>query len=431
VFYNFTMNKGSSGLDHGYVSGSYGTLTQQPGVFAEATDFIEVIASQGTHMQVRMGAAVDPTSIMYISSPDNPALLPLAMSVHGSIPELYESNTTRALDYVTWIESVGNGTDILWELDEYIPEAVPWTYDADFGGTDVNNTVYFEFVDTGWTRFGYFGTSGKGTDLLTSQNAIPIQRPAALGGFYGNPGYGIIQEDTWFDLVPDPDGTEGQVAYWEARQESHDTTHRQAYSMMNYTYADGEDVLPASKQVYLSRRMRLNDGYGDLVNHERPIDWLMQLEQWTTNRADDFGRGRFNFQIFKDQGIGEPLYFNTRSSYKDQDEVYQTQWAVRATIPVPIETWFTMKLFYRKGGASSGRFWVSIHPDGGTEEVICDVHGGTDSPWEEDRYDGLQFIKQYTIGGLVDDQAGYGLPIGQYHGANYMDNTTDPTGDTP
>jgi hypothetical protein len=73
-------------------------------------------------------------------------------------------------------------------------------------------------------------------------------------------------------------------------------------------------------------------------------------------------------------------------------------------IKVPVSKWFTLDLYYKEGNSSTGKFYLSMTPEGGMKQVIFDLTKFTHNTEDPHPVGVGDFnpIKLYTSKGLID-----------------------------
>lgn len=165
------------------------------------------------------------------------------------------------------------------------------------------------------------------------------------------------------------------------------------------------------KSFYQSVRVFLHDDFNTVRTFPDKIHWLTLVEFWNNITWSQSVPHRFRITL----GIGKPvtgegdLYFIVDGQdcalFEDGRQKYTTLWAeINQNVKVPVGKWFTMDYHYKEGDDKTGRFYLSIQPDGGTKEVIFDVTRFTHNS-EDKNPDGVtEFnpMKLYTSKQLVE-----------------------------
>lgn len=134
------------------------------------------------------------------------------------------------------------------------------------------------------------------------------------------------------------------------------------------------------KEIYQSVRMFLPEDMNTVRTYPAKIHWLTIAEFW--NNITWSQEVPYGFRITL--GIGKPvapasdLYFILDAQdcelFENGRQKYTTIWAeTNENVKVPIGKWFTMEYYYKEGDNNTGRFYLSITPEGGKKHVVLDV----------------------------------------------------------
>ncbi len=164
------------------------------------------------------------------------------------------------------------------------------------------------------------------------------------------------------------------------------------------------------KEFTQSVRMYLPEDFNTVKTYPKNIHWLTIAEFWNNITWSQQVPHRFRITL----GIGKPtaqasdLHFILDAQdcelFANGSQKYTTLWAeTNPAVKVPIEKWFTMKYYYKEGDASTGRFYMTITPEGEKEQVVFDLtrltHNSQDpSP---DGVTDFNPIKLYTSKDLI------------------------------
>ncbi|HLP72271.1 MAG TPA: hypothetical protein VK155_05155 [Bacteroidales bacterium] len=160
-----------------------------------------------------------------------------------------------------------------------------------------------------------------------------------------------------------------------------------------------------------SVRVFLHDDFNTVRTYPDKISWLTISEFWNNITWDQKVPYRFRITL----GIGKPvkeesdLYFIIDAEdcqlFENGRQRYDKVWAeINKDVKVPIGKWFTMEYYYKEGNAETGRFYMSVTPEGGKKQVIFDLKKFTHNT-EDPAPDGVgdyNPMKLYTSKGLID-----------------------------
>jgi hypothetical protein len=164
------------------------------------------------------------------------------------------------------------------------------------------------------------------------------------------------------------------------------------------------------KEYYQSVRMFLPTDLNLLRKYPNTINWLTIVEIWnniTWSQAVPFGY-RLTVGIGKLIPTEDDLHFIVDAQdcilYPDNSQKYTTIWSANAgNVKIPVGQWFTMDYYFKEGNAKSGRFYMTIEPEGGKKEVVFDVTNFTHNTTDPSPDGVTQFnpMKLYTSKELV------------------------------
>jgi hypothetical protein len=134
------------------------------------------------------------------------------------------------------------------------------------------------------------------------------------------------------------------------------------------------------KEFTQSVRMFLPDDFNTVKTYPKSIHWLTIAEFWNNITWSQQVPYRFRITL----GMGKPtaqasdLYFILDAQdcelFQDGSQKYTTLWAeTNPAVKVPIGRWFTMTYYYKEGNATTGRFYMTITPEGEKEQVVFDL----------------------------------------------------------
>jgi hypothetical protein len=249
-----------------------------------------------------------------------------------------------------------------------------------------------------------------GTDASTSNNWVTtIYAIDNVEKTYGN------VENPWgtyslAEIVADPENANNKVLHFIAYdmpwKGSYYNSARISWSLI---YKSTGTLFT---EGYTKYRMRFSAGFGALANVSNAIDWLIISEIFEHNSAltPNDETYSLNLSIHKDWGNGQKIYWSVGSRYKDANYnwVYDyttghgpSAWsATNKTVSVPIETWFTLEMYFKKGDATHGRYYVAITPDGGSKQCLFDITGYTYST-----LDSVNTVTDWSMLKLYTDMA--------------------------
>ncbi len=164
------------------------------------------------------------------------------------------------------------------------------------------------------------------------------------------------------------------------------------------------------KEFYQSVRMYLHPDFNEVRNFPKKIHWLTIAEFWNniTWSQDVPYRFRITLGLGKTSEKEDDLFFILDAEdcelFNDGRQKYSTIWAeTNQSVKVPIGKWFTMDYYYKEGNNETGRFYLSIKPDGGNKQVIFNLSKITHNTQDPspDGVTDFNPIKLYTSGELI------------------------------
>lgn len=180
----------------------------------------------------------------------------------------------------------------------------------------------------------------------------------------------------------------------------------------------GFDAGEPTDEIYQSVRLYLPDGMKALRDYPDSIPWLT-IVGWWNNPPDRRNEHifRINVGLNKRSGTGQPLYFKATSQNFRYDPIettrktgrsgqFTTKWEEAAeNYSIPFGEWMTLEYYIKKGHGSEGRFYMTVHPDGGKKRVLFDIAGdtyGEDNPSPQGVVRVFNAMNLYTSGALVE-----------------------------
>jgi hypothetical protein len=177
------------------------------------------------------------------------------------------------------------------------------------------------------------------------------------------------------------------------------------------------------KEFYQSVRIFLHDDFNTVKTFPDEIHWLTIAEYWNNITWSQSVPNRYRLTL----GIGKPekgegeLYFIVDGQncelFADGSQKYTTLWSeINTNVKVPVGKWFTAEYYYLEGDNNSGRYTMSIQPEGEGKTVIFDLkrfthHSGDKNP---DGVSDFNPIKLYTSKKLIDYMRSKGKTLQMY-----------------
>ena len=156
------------------------------------------------------------------------------------------------------------------------------------------------------------------------------------------------------------------------------------------------------KEFYQSVRVFLTEDFNELKTYPSRISWCTLSEFWNNEwwvKGEPYGF-RVTLGIGKPSRASSDLNFILNAENPGQKEVWNDD---NINIKVPIAKWITMEYYFKEGNKETGRFWMAITPEGGSKQVVFDVHDFTHNTKDPapNGLSGYNPMKLYTSKELV------------------------------
>jgi len=155
------------------------------------------------------------------------------------------------------------------------------------------------------------------------------------------------------------------------------------------------DMLDSIPVYHTSHRMKLHPDIANLTNYSNSVRWFTLFEMWNlhddSQGGDPAGSSRISFSIFKDSGVGEPLFWHL--AHEEMQPAESIIWQVENRVAdIPFDEWFTLDIYMIHGDASTGITRFTLTPDGGSPVTLFDENDSNAYPGKPELY-----IKQWQI----------------------------------
>src|SRR5688572_11944339 len=138
------------------------------------------------------------------------------------------------------------------------------------------------------------------------------------------------------------------------------------------------------KEFSQSVRVFLHEDFKKLYSYPDEIRWLTIAEFWNniTWSQSVPNRFRITLGLGKSAGTVNNLAFILDAEdcelFADNSQRYTKIWAEKnQSVVVPVGKWFTMNYYYKEGDKQTGKFIMSVKPEGGQELTVFDIHNIT------------------------------------------------------
>jgi hypothetical protein len=167
------------------------------------------------------------------------------------------------------------------------------------------------------------------------------------------------------------------------------------------------------RELYQKVRLFLHKDMEIVKEYPNRIHWLTIFELWN-NKTWGPELDPYPFRVTV--GMGKPsaedreLYFMVDAQdYAHRTGTtrggYTTIWSdMETNVPIPIETWMTLEYYVKEGDEQTGRFYMSMTPDGGEKKVLFDINNFTHNT-SDPNPDGISLwnpMKLYTSTDLTN-----------------------------
>lgn len=153
-------------------------------------------------------------------------------------------------------------------------------------------------------------------------------------------------------------------------------------------------------------RLKLGEGFQEIVDADSKIEWLTIAEFWNNAPAEPYPF-RITLNLVKEAIAGAPLHFGIKSDMQfngTADKTWHLVWPEGkiTSIVAPLGQWITLFVTVLEGDATTGKVIVNATFEDGTQHQIVDLTGYTHSPeGTPDGFASLNPIKVYTSGELM------------------------------
>jgi hypothetical protein len=203
------------------------------------------------------------------------------------------------------------------------------------------------------------------------------------------------------EIRKDPVDTSANVLYAQSTDDDPNTSGT-SRAQMSIVFNENIDL----SVYHTSHRMYLNPDLGFLTQYPASIHWFTLFEIWNQHQdqwaGDQAGSCRWNLALYKEPGVGQPLYWQIEAEQMQPDSEKYLWKASNDSVPIPFGKWFTLDVYMKRGEGSEGRFTIKIIVDGVTS-VICDEANTTIYPGHpEIQVSAFQPFKLYTSDAILD-----------------------------
>ena len=161
--------------------------------------------------------------------------------------------------------------------------------------------------------------------------------------------------------------------------------------------------------IFATYRMYLHPDLNLYRSFPKENKWFV-VSEFFSGSLDPPYRFLIGLDIVKEKGSGKPLYFLVSGDKKiggaPRNEKWESVWGdVNTNFEVPVGEWIDMKIGYKEGSNSSGRFYLAAkRVSDATFTTIFDIHNWTYHPSAPSPIPLAQWqpLKLYTSGEIID-----------------------------
>lgn len=247
-------------------------------------------------------------------------------------------------------------------------------------GLESSTTVIDRHVIYGFPYFQITGSDAStGGNWLDDINSIDETRVSVGGGLYGNYD-NTFGTDSIAEITSDPDNPGNRVLHYKHNNGVWTGSYWNS-SRLSASIMYSQSVSTGFSEGYVKYRMRFSD-LSIFEDRAANVDWFMLLET-IGYTADNPGCAQYSMylNLYKDYGVGNKLYWHMGLRDYTCASVTGYIWERNNTdVAVPLESWFTFEMYYKKGNATTGRVIIWITPDGGERTELFNITDYTEDP---------------------------------------------------
>lgn len=292
--------------------------------------------------------------------------------------------------------------------------------DGDGGNDDEEpdkEELVFQSGFGGSTQILQRGTSSN-DDITGSERDVPnsswdrLKTDGDIRSVYFNYTGGTIQQRR-AEITDDPTGVDNKVLRFWIR-EAYDASEGQVKARVQLEF---HNIQGGFKEFYQSVRVLFPaESFNALRNYPNTFDWLTISEFWNNEWWDASEKHGFRISLSvrkPDSGADKDLYFGLTAEDMGFVDVWNCN---ESRFKIPIGKWFRMDYYYREGDKNSGRFYMTVTPDGEEQQVVFDIrdftHNTTDT--SPDGVTAYNPLKLYTSHELMLYMKSQGIPLEIY-----------------
>lgn len=200
-------------------------------------------------------------------------------------------------------------------------------------------------------------------------------------------------------IIPEPGNPKNHVLQFWLNDSWHASEGQQKARIQTDIYG----IKKGFKEIYQAQRVFLTEDFNVLKTYPGKFGWLTISEFWNNEwwvKDEPYGF-RTTLGIEKPKEGESDLYFKLDAENAGQKQVWNA--GDQPKVKVPIGKWFTMEYYVKEGNKETGRFYMTITPDGEPKQVVFDVTNFTHNTYDPapNGFTGWSPQKLYTSKELV------------------------------
>ncbi|RTE09204.1 carbohydrate-binding protein [Paenibacillus whitsoniae] len=222
--------------------------------------------------------------------------------------------------------------------------------------------------------------TGTDTSYSTKNNWVTDLEGNAQIGTFKIQYEGGAATDRYASIITDPAYSGNKVLhYWLKNAAIQDNGFMKG-RIQTSIYDEPGNPQQSLNEMYYKVRLKLHPDMQKLESFSNAIPWLTLAEFWNdptwTGSSYPF---RITFGLNKDANAGsnQPLYFSVSSENMDNNTRVEVWRSDAKSFTVTYNQWITLEFYYKKGDATTGRFYVAATPSGGSRQILFDVKNWT------------------------------------------------------
>ncbi|MBC7887871.1 MAG: hypothetical protein H7Z13_08270 [Ferruginibacter sp.] len=179
-------------------------------------------------------------------------------------------------------------------------------------------------------------------------------------------------------IIPEPGNPANHVLQFWLNDSWHASEGQQKARIQTDIYG----IKKGFREIYQTQRVFLTEDFNVLKSFPQKFSWLTISEFWNNEwwiKDEKYGF-RTSLGIEKPTIAASDLYFKLDAENAGQKQVWSA--GDQPKVKVPIGKWFTLAYYLKEGNKETGRFNVSITPDGEPKQLVFDVTNFTHNTFD-------------------------------------------------